>query len=198
MEFKSRTFKVSKWNFLRITSFKLRVWPLIIAVIICASFSLLSSKAIPDNLLKFVFVTALFSMMMGQIWSAFEKEKILGDFTGELRISENNISINQNQYENFKIIELDRTNFKGEQSHSSNYVPRYSMGVSNYITIEANENSVYKIQFELNSEEQKNSFDQIIGLLIQQNKINFEKAYNGLHLNYEEIQKLKIDLQQRQ
>lgn len=194
-EFKAKIFVPGKGIDLTPTSSKL-CWISSALIIIC-----LILLTILDDPEWVLYIGANFGLLyiISSIWGYYSKQKKHGSFKGELVITDDYVSVQKVSYRwqdvdkfRFGLFEvLDEQLWPDELPYYRWYGgPAYSMGVDNFIELRINE-KVQKVFFQLESPSQK--VDALIVLRRQffLDHITLQDTYDGMQLEYEEIQELK-------
>jgi len=147
---------------------------------------------------KIVFFALMILALIGARWGAKEKERIFGLIEGQLEITTSYLSIKDKRYywDSISNFSFNVLQVKGEPLHALKGIykyyggPAFSGGVNNYIKFTSSGKTV-NIKFELSSYSHKFEFEKLFKALFVIGHIELTKTYNGLHLEYEEIQEIK-------
>ena len=138
-------------------------------------------------------------IMVGSRWGYNEKQKKFGKIEGELRINDNSISIHGIGYElkeisnlAFNLLQVLDEQLWSESHPISRYYggPAFSQGVDNYINFNFR-NQQLKVHFQLETPSHKAELSNILKRHFFLGHIELQPTYDGLHLDYEQIQELK-------
>lgn len=151
------------------------------------------------NFVQGISLLLLIMIVIGSKWGYNEKQNKFGILEGELKISDELISINDTEYPWNKVSNF---NFNlllvlDEQLWSDTYPigryyggPAFSQGVDNYLEF-LFENEQLKVFFQLETPSHKVKLTKILKRHFFMGHIELQQTYDGLHLEYDQIQELK-------
>lgn len=198
--FKAKIFIPSKGIDWRINSSRLMYGGFILLITIAFVASKLSLTSSVDYLIRTLLISILGLILYASYRGAHEKEKKFGKLEGEVRISLDSIELNDSLYSWSQIDQVKFGVFAvvDEMLWSETYPiaryyggPAYSQGVNNFIEFKTADKKV-KVFFQLETPSHKVEVRRIMRLLFFNDRIDLSTTYNGLHLEYEEIQELKM------
>ncbi len=147
-----------------------------------------------------VFIILCLLIIVGARWSFNEKQKKFGYLDGELKITEQNISINGKEYDwqeisnfSFDIQQvLNEPLWEDDSWGAYRFYggPSFSQGVDSYIDFDSTYGHI-RTYFQLESSSHKVDLVNLIRRHFFLGNIELQRTYNGLHLEYEQIQELK-------
>ena len=144
-------------------------------------------------------VTSFTIMLTGSIWGYHAKERKHGELKGKLLISQESIQLDCKKYNwdeisdfSFNVQHVLNEDLWSEFYNRGRYAggPAYSQGVDNWIDFQFKKER-FKVFFQLQSPSHKVEFSRIMKLHFYENHIELNRTYDGLHLEYEQIQELK-------
>ncbi|KYG79697.1 hypothetical protein AWW67_10245 [Roseivirga seohaensis] len=200
ISFDATIFTPGKGISLKITSRRLMnfSWSGIIFIAITYSYFDLNSP--PDHPVTYVIAVLASLMPIASYWGYHAKEHKHGKLEGELSVTNDGITINEETYSWPKIKDLQY-----KVGHTLNELlfddilfdryryyggPAYSAGVDSYISFKYND-EYFKFRFRLETPSHLVQYRNLIKSLYYNDYLPLNKTYEGLQLEYEEIQILK-------
>ena len=195
-EFTALIFTPGKGLDLRLTSSRLTYISFGLAIAV----SLLSrvTEAAKSHLLALTLLLGS-GVIGGMIWGRYEKETYFGEIGGELKITDDHIIINhtEHSWEQLEAFRFKLGHAKGEPLYENSHGfsryrggPAYSAGIDSFIAFKK-EGREYRYQLFFEEYQQQFAFARIIKRHFYLGHIALITTYEGLRLDYDEIQKLK-------
>lgn len=139
-------------------------------------------------------------IVLGIRWRYSEKQKMFGKLNGTIQINDQFISINDKEYLwdeisnfSFNLLHVLEEQFWSDTYPINRYYfsgPAYSAGVDNYIEFNFKK-ELHSVFFQLKTHSHKTELSNILKRHFIMGHIELHRTYDGLHLEYEEIQELK-------
>lgn len=196
-EFKSTIFNPRTGIDFRLNSARLIYGSLGFMLLYLALTQLLQTNSETD---KAVFISLFLLIIVGARWSYNEKQKKFGYLTGELKITEQIISIDKKEFNwqeisnfSFDIQQvLDEPLWEDDTWGAYRFYggPSFSQGVDNYIEFDSPIGHI-RTYFQLATPSQRVDLVNLLRRHFFLGNIELQRTYNGLHLEYEQIQELK-------
>ena len=196
MQFTAQIFTPAIGLDLRLTSSRLTFISFGLAIAV----SLLSrvTEAAESHLLALTLLLGS-GVIGGMIWARHEKETYFGEIDGELKITDDHIIINhtEHSWEQLEAFRFKLGHAKGEPLHENPHGfnryrvgPAYSAGIDSFIAFKK-EGKEYRYHLFFEEYQQQVAFARIIKRHFYLGHIALITTYEGLRLDYDEIQKLK-------
>ena len=196
MQFTAQIFTPAIGLDLRLTSSRLTFISFGLAIAV----SLLSrvTEAAESHLLALTLLLGS-GVIGGMIWARHEKETYFGEIDGELKITDDHIIINhtEHSWEQLEAFRFKLGHAKGESLHENPHGfnryrvgPAYSAGIDSFIAFKK-EGKEYRYHLFFEEYQQQVAFARIIKRHFYLGHIALITTYEGLRLDYDEIQKLK-------
>lgn len=194
--FKAQIFKKGKGISLRINSTRLVIIGFILMFLIPGNYS--NKDYVDDPISLLIVLIPIIIIFIGNRWGLSEKQKKHGKLEDELQITDETLVFDNKIYNwefisNFKFDALEVCDEEFEvifAYHRYMGGPRYSAGVDNWIEFNY-DNQLKKVFFKLEYLSHKIDFIQMMRFQFYSGRIGLTQTYDGLHLEYEEIQQLK-------
>lgn len=200
-EFKAQIFKPKSGISLRLNSTRLIYGSLAIIILFAIWGDNLNLNFEEEQIVIWSLVAL---MIIGSRWGYHEKQRKHGDIDGTLNINIDNITaddkcFNWKDISNFQVSighVMDEPLYDQVFSHYRLYGgPAYSAGVNNFVSFNYN-NEECKIFFRLDTPSHNAELKAMIRQLFFSGNIELQTTYNGLQLEYEQIQELKRQKQE--